>query len=255
MKTPTLEEVKEYFKDAEVVMEICYLKKEFKIDFSIVKLSPFGNYVQGDKNLYLWSKEKGYAKIISYKNEYKITKETIVKYQMKDEFPECFKKELIVGRWYKWNEEGFDIKLRITEVDKDNKTISGYGFRNDEYIENGIWYKGQRNFNDACSELNEMTPKEVEGALSGEAKKRGFVEGIFVNCLYDKVPYKLSGNPTCYKNKVYHVDSYYQIWMSVNSGKNAMIYNEGIWSQILPNKKKMTISEIEEKYNIEVVRE
>ena len=35
------------------------------------------------------------------KETFEITKETIIKYKMKDEFPEVFKVKLEVGKWYK----------------------------------------------------------------------------------------------------------------------------------------------------------
>ena len=67
-KTPTLEEVKEYFKNAKEVREKNY-NKIFVIDWDNVWFSEYENWCTEyeDNTRYLWNKEKGYAEIISYK--------------------------------------------------------------------------------------------------------------------------------------------------------------------------------------------
>lgn len=69
MKTPSLEEVRAHFKDAKEVKENCFGRIKFKIDWEKVKLSTVGNWTQGELDLYLWSKDFGYAEIISYKEK------------------------------------------------------------------------------------------------------------------------------------------------------------------------------------------
>ena len=71
-KTPTLEEVKEYFKNAKEVREIGY-DKIFFINWENVYLSEYENWCLEDGKTirYIWNEKKGYAEIISYKEEIK----------------------------------------------------------------------------------------------------------------------------------------------------------------------------------------
>ena len=80
MKTPTLEEVKEYFKDALEVKD--YSGSSIKvIDLTGIKLSKFGNYLDCSvKNnfTYFWCSEHGYAEITKYKsNNFKTITDSI----------------------------------------------------------------------------------------------------------------------------------------------------------------------------------
>lgn len=66
---PTIEEVKEYFKDADEVKD--WRGDKGHVEFDKIKGSDSG-WIQnpGNKNwIVLWLKDKGYAKIISYKNK------------------------------------------------------------------------------------------------------------------------------------------------------------------------------------------
>jgi len=73
MKTPTLEEVKEYFKNAKEIKGI-YTFKIFQINTEKygVYLELSGDFRQckneDGKEFLLWSKEEGYAEIVSYKD-------------------------------------------------------------------------------------------------------------------------------------------------------------------------------------------
>ena len=71
-KKPTLEEVKEYFKNAKEVREIGY-DKIFFINWENVYLSEYENWCLEDGKTirYIWNEKKGYAEIISYKEEIK----------------------------------------------------------------------------------------------------------------------------------------------------------------------------------------
>lgn len=75
MKKPTLEEVKEYFKNAK---EVKCLHDGRMVDLEKINITKsihcwlsrvWIDYTEGEKeyNLMLWSEEKGYADIISYK--------------------------------------------------------------------------------------------------------------------------------------------------------------------------------------------
>jgi len=135
-KRPTLEEVKEYFKNVEKVKctndsDIYYLDFSEDLEFysDSIRLLNQKDEPYSGSNTYcqIWSKRKGYAKIISYKEEtYKITKEQILKYNMKDEFPSVFKedeKELVdFNRW--------------VVTPENPKWISKY----DTYTKKALWY-------------------------------------------------------------------------------------------------------------------
>jgi len=106
MKTPTLEEVKEYFKDAKVVECLTQKSKEnisnpinkgIHFDLNCYWIEAFG--VSG-RYTELWNDNKGYAKIISHKEKtMKITKKFIKKnaYKtFKEVFPEVFEEDNVI---------------------------------------------------------------------------------------------------------------------------------------------------------------
>jgi hypothetical protein len=114
MRMPTLEEVKAYFKDAELVSCLFNGVLINPKDFTERGIHVFANGYWADclipsrDNILLWDKQNGYANIILTKaKKYEITKEQILKYKMKYEFPECFVK----GYTIKEAEETFKIKI------------------------------------------------------------------------------------------------------------------------------------------------
>lgn len=108
-------------------------------------------------------------------DEYKITKEQILKLhhhghdltktQLNDLYPECFKKELIVGVWYK-NGNGKTLFLY-------NGTDKRFGFNS-----KGEWCYYIGNAYDYS--LIEATPQEVEAALICEWERLGGGNGISI---------------------------------------------------------------------------
>lgn len=88
MKTPTLEEVKEYFKDALEVKD--YSGSSIKvIDLTGIKLSKFGNYLDCSvKNnfTYFWCSEHGYAEITKYKSTNKVKNPNAKHYELWQDF-------------------------------------------------------------------------------------------------------------------------------------------------------------------------
>ena len=79
MKTPTREEVIEYFKDAELIQ--CLNDKRDESSFNpnklIINLDAWVQDKGGCQWLILWTKEKGYAKILKYKEGKEPTETTI----------------------------------------------------------------------------------------------------------------------------------------------------------------------------------
>ena len=102
--------------------------------------------------------------------EYKINKETILKYNMKDEFPEVFETKLEAGKWYVFESGTIGFFKGIN--------IASYGihFENKEWFSKHRWFYDY-NLKDYCFRL--ATTEEVQQALEKEAVKRGFKEGVY----------------------------------------------------------------------------
>ena len=163
--------------------------------------------------------------------KYKITKETILKYQMKDEFPEVFKKELVVGKWYSVERTRFydpkkalilyDEKDSLCGFDHSGKYTNYYGNpKNDGYI------------------ITEATPQEVETALIMECKKLGLVDGVHYtspNRMFERVivyPLRLTDNRTLVDNEL------------------NFIFYDGIFAKLIET---ITIQEAEKLLNKKIV--
>ena len=116
--------------------------------------------------------------------KYEITKEQILKLANKAEqgctsviesdlknwFPDVFKTELTIGKWYKHSEEaGLFYLTEITDI-----ACHGYGFR-----KSGIWFSTSKNDRSVYCAVNnfhfkylvEATPEEVEAALKSFLQK------------------------------------------------------------------------------------
>ena len=106
-------------------------------------------------------------------------KEEIAKLQTQlDELKSKIEKpQFKVGKWYKGNENScvFSVLFYCTKVDGDK--LYGYGLVNNNWTENN----SSINIADDENECVEATPKEVEEALTKEAVKRGFKEGVKVD--------------------------------------------------------------------------
>ena len=112
---------------------------------------------------------------------YKITKEQILetirtgtdvtKRYFKEIIPEAFKKELEIGKWYKY-------KLALFYVTNKKSNNANY------YNVFGFDVDGNWMTDNAATSFNEnyieATPEEVEAALINEAKKRGYKEGVTI---------------------------------------------------------------------------
>ena len=164
---------------------------------------------------------------IETQETFEITKETIIKYKMKDEFPEVFKVKLEVGKWYKTKS---NCLFNLNEI-TDNFYL-GYGF-----TESMTYYNYFKEY--IRTELKEATEKEVFEALKNEAVKRGFKEGVCVQDVYngktEKCTTSISSNNFDYE----------KIGAGINSGKMALrdsdgsiIFFNGKWAKIIPTKTK-----------------
>lgn len=171
---------------------------------------------------------------------FKITKEQILevtswgdttdKKNIKKWFPEAFKTELEVGKWY-W----------AGEIAKREKT---HLYCHQGYISYGFdWAKNY--INDLCtsgsSEIIEATEEEVKTALTEEAKRRGFIQGVKVKCA--KYP-----DFDAYDFKEITFDNVNQLG---NATLNYIFYN-GKWAEIIPQEVELTLEQIADKFNIDV---
>ena len=161
--------------------------KEYLCIKTVVMDSKFTAYIKGkvyiseqnrcitnEKNNanHFWTK-KGMNEFFTETEEtFEITKETIIKYKMKDEFPEVFKKEEQNG-WYKDNTE--PKWLGFFEND-----CLIYGFDTEGDYFNKIHEKG---VTDSTNDVK-ATEQEVFEALKNEAVKRGFKEGVYITPMY-----------------------------------------------------------------------
>ena len=163
---------------------------------------------------------------------------------MKDEFPEVFKKELEVGKWYSVERTRFydpkkalilyDEKDSLCGFDHSGKYTNYYGNpKNDGYI------------------ITEATPQEVETALINEAKKRGFLQNLkTVVCLYgfDKEEYQ-----EYYSDKTgtfYYEKSTDKLWIQDGSYLAICVFENGKWATIIET---ITIQEAEKLLNKKIV--
>ena len=143
--------------------------------------------------------------------KYKITEEFIKeahksacsewKAKIEKEFPDAFKNQLEVGKWYKETTVFKNNMLVHVLKNNENGDIECFGFNG-----RGVWFDNKDNFGTNGLEL--ATPKEVEDALIKEAVKRGFKEGVEYHSLSDNRQFKvasesvmgfyISNNQLCY---------------------------------------------------------
>lgn len=246
----TLQEVKEYFKNAKEVKCNEYKDhgKVYEIDFETIRYikekstQVICNSIKNDTAyVSLYNRDK-YSEIISYKEPlYQLTaKEVVHAYEnpqyLKDTFKECFETELEVGRWYKNpNRKAIMYFETIT-----NNTCFGYGFDN-----SGIWENKLEYF---CNNWEPATEKEVEEALVKEARKRYKVgDNIFQDNKIHSITKDL------FLSLVWFV-GYNTLEGGANGlNDNTVLFNNGTWAEII-QVPTYTILEAEEKFNIKIIK-
>lgn len=237
---PTLEEVKEYFKNAEIVKDI-YDKRIFNI-------SKGGNLSElvswwydliepqhGSDTVKLWSKSQGYAEIVKYKDTSQKIKELEEQLQLlRDKEKEEKKPELEVGRWYKDTRDNYKDVVCVQSIEK--KHIKGFGFVW------GTWKDETASFKSA---LTPATDSEVKQALIKEAKKRGFKEGV--KCLFGTA----KDDRELTTSEFYYVDGMLAVKYKESTYKMGdIIFKDGKWAEIIEDKKPVING-----YTMEIVKE
>lgn len=256
MKKPSLEEVKEYFKNAETIecigSGLMYNLSRFQNLYLGENCFEDGNYYfskeKDPKNnsdyVLCWSKSKGYSKILTYKESkeetFVISREQIITLNtdgnkdvrkcMRDWFPSAFvedKKELVleVGKWYTYPAE----PKFITFI-KENGRRYGIGT-------SGNWFHDSDIVRDTRG-YREATPEEVKEALTKEAVKRYKVR--------DYVEFGIAKHIRKIKSKNYIYDKEMNVLLNETDG----VFVDGIWSEIIPT---ITKQEAEQKLNCKII--
>lgn len=252
MEKPSLEEVKEYFKNAETAKDWSGAKNT--VNLEKLQITEQGDVVQdafGKNWLVLYHYTKGYAKILTYKNtepKFEITKEQILELskdahpsvvgQLKEWFPETFETVLEVGNWITYADFP-NWLIRITEIDYDEKIVKGYGFGAD-----GNWMQNTESETWDFKELEtaiKADSDKVAEALNKETVKR-YKKGDCVNGLYMKKEGFLSFEKTANDQGYIYVNNYFCVWMNVGNGMNDKVFENGIWASVVKTK---TIQEAE----------
>lgn len=166
---------------------------------------------------------------------FEISKETVIKYQMKDEFPEVFGLRKDFTGWVK----------SIKEIDTDwlmyfEKGVQKYGI--DSCKE---WWECTTRIKEMLTgDEIEATTEEVTEALKNEAVKRGLVKGIY--CVHE-TPAGDQKDPI--------VDYFYHerdncLYGNVKGFGGTCVFKNGIWATVIPTK---TVKEAEELLNCKIV--
>lgn len=162
------------------------------------------------------------------------------KEKIEEKYPELFKPENEVGKWYK---NCYGALIFVTTIGKLGQ-IYGYGISDQkEWAEDDdiSWEKRG---------LTPATDKEVEAALMAEAKRRGFKDGVKINCIDTNRPIGLRGSSFQYSpySNTLHLNIYGCVF---HIGKWASIIEEEKPSKIDIERIKIVaeLAEIKEKLN------
>jgi len=165
----------------------------------------------------------------------RITKEQVLQLEadgnecVRDWFPEVFKVNLEVGKWYKLGDK---FMFNFSGKYSRSNNSGSYGF-----TMSGKWYD---NLGISVDEIYKVaTDKEVEIALKNEALKRGFKEGVWFESAVSEDYFKF--------NYLFINDNDFSIIWNKGCG---VIFKDGIWAEIIPT---ITKEEAEEKLKCKII--
>lgn len=161
------------------------------------------------------------------------------KIKIKEKYPDVFKSELEIGKWY--NSTIADALYFIKEKTKFG--FNTYGIVGKEWCIDEIIHH--------LDKLELATEQEVSEALINEAKKRGFKDGVIFNS--PNAIYNHSKNQEikcCY----FSYSILYNMLSVKQTSKNAegIIFKNGTWAEIIPNKIELTLEQIADKFGVDV---
>lgn len=207
-----LKHISEDFDRADYLCNFAWGEKETISNFTTSNYKNFNREVHETWNERIFLNACGIEK----KEHFEITKETIIKYKMKDEFPEVFDVKLDVGKWYKNDQNAIFFTCNVND-----KKPYGYGIAAEKvFVEDdnfAAW---------SVSGIELATEQEVFEALKNEAVKRGFVDGSYIK-LEDYEGF-------CRKNE----DSKYFTKHNCFDFLGRTVFDNGIWAKIIPTKTK-----------------
>lgn len=169
---------------------------------------------------------------------------TTWKRKLEEKFPSVFvKDELEVGRWYKVIDKNGSFnnnEFALICFDNEKNPNYGFGFTREQWTNNFL------NLKDVVKRNTDLvvpaTPEEVETALINEAKKRGFKDGVSINCLRGIKNVK----PTDKACFVFVFNDNYLYY------GGAKIFDNGKWATIIEQPTEMTVAEIEQKLGCKI---
>lgn len=174
---------------------------------------------------------------------YTITKEQILelhesnspetRIQIAKMFPDAFKKELEVGKWYKrLHNSALFYVTEILNIDSNHCKVFGFDYLGNWMSENAKTFPD----NDF-----EATSKQVETALINQAKKRGFIDGAKFKSFEKGNPIRtINENGYCgfsSDSNVLVIGTSKTEWDNYQS--NPVIFEKGKWAQIIPQEKQV----------------
>jgi len=255
MKTPTLEEVKEYFKNAKEV-KCLFTEKIYDILKAIIRednKNQFEAYFEKENDYCRLYKFGNYAEIISYIEPTTEVRNSVLlqladnnSYSeeiLKKECPKLFENKLEVGKWYKQNPM-FGKLIFCFQGSFGNPTENVYGFDSE-----GIFKTKLGIHKEEINKYVLATPQVVETALIQEAKKRGYKNGVVVNSFIHNKELEIKED---YKIE-YLSDGHDKLHFGVNGTCCVVVYQKGKWAEIIETP--TDIITIVEKYGKDKVQE
>lgn len=183
--------------------------------------------------------------------KYEITKEQVLelvrigtdvtKRYLKEVFPEAFKLELQVGKWYKYSDSPIHLLFATRVLEK---SIEGYGVDRFGWRTKGTAW--------VSKDLVEATFEEVGSILIKEARRRGYKNGV--TCAFGsegEFERKLTGDDFVW-------DGYKLCIKTSSPAISDVIFLNGVWAPILVEEvKKLTMDKavriLSKKYGKQVI--
>lgn len=168
---------------------------------------------------------------------YTITKEQVLelsetsysaKQYLKELFPDAFKTELQVGKWYN---SDYGLLFQFNGKYSRSGDSESFGF-----TKSGIWKENIGVALDGADTYREATEEEVSAALIAEAKKRGFKIGVTI---LRGEWYAGFSAPKTKIEKDYYPKNGFEFCGNTLSLKGYTLFYSGKWAEIIPEEKKV----------------